>query len=115
MELLAFLVEILPTVGFPIICVVAMGWFIYKFYQDTQKQNATNMEQVQARCKEREDKLYAFIEEQSKQNAEAQAKQNATNAKFAEIIAQYEIKLDDIKADVKVIKDDITELKAKQA
>lgn len=46
MELLAFLVEILPTVGFPIICVVAMGWFIYKFYQDTQKQNATNMEQV---------------------------------------------------------------------
>lgn len=115
MELLAYLVEIFPTVGFPIICCGVLGWFIYRFYVDSQKQNATNMEQVQARCKEREDKLYAFIEEQRKQNAEERAKQNATNAKFAEIIAQYEVKLDDIKADVKVIKDDITEIKAKQA
>lgn len=103
MELLAYLVEIFPTVGFPIICCGVLGWFIYKFYIDSQKQNKENMEQVQARCKEREDKLYAFMLEQGE-----------TNAKFAEIIAQYEIKLDDIKADVKVIKEDITEIKAKQ-
>lgn len=103
MELLAYLVEIFPTIGFPIICCGVLAWFIYKFYVDSQKQNQENMEKVQARCQEREDKLYHFIEEQSE-----------TNAKFAEIIAQYEIKLDDIKADVKVIKSDITELKAKQ-
>lgn len=115
MELLAYLVEIFPTVGFPIICCGVLGWFIYRFYVNSQKQNASNMEQVQARCKEREDKLYAFIKGQSEQNAEERAKQIAVNNKFAEIIAQYEIKLDDIKTDVKVIKDDITELKAKQA
>ena len=115
MELLAYLVEIFPTVGFPIICCGVLGWFIYRFYVNSQKQNASNMEQVQARCKEREDKLYAFIKEQSEQNAEERAKQIAVNNKFAEIIAQYEIKLDDIKTDVKVIKDDITERKAKQA
>ena len=103
MELIAVLVEIIPTIGFPIICVGAMAWFIYKFYQDSQKQNEENMRAVQARCQEREDKLYSFIIEQS-----------AINARFADVIAQYEIKLDDIKADVKVIKDDITEIKIKQ-
>lgn len=103
MELITILAELLPTVGFPIICVGAMAWFIYKFYQDSQKQNEENMKAVQERCQEREDKLYSFIKEQS-----------AINAKFADVIAQYEIKLDDIKADVKVIKDDITEMKIKQ-
>ena len=104
MELMAFLVEILPSVGFPIICVCALGWFVYKFYTDSQKQNQEHMAQVQARCAEREEKLYKFIQEQS-----------VINAKCAEVIAQYEVKLDDIKADVKDIKSDITEIKAKQA
>ena len=111
MEILAFLVEIFPTVGFPIIACGVMVWFIYKIYQDSQRdkerlaeENKANMAAVQARCQEREEKLYNFMIEQSE-----------TNAKFAEIIAQYEIKLDDIKADVKDIKQDITEIKAKQA
>lgn len=111
MELLTFLVEIFPTVGFPVIACGLLAWFIYKIYTNMEKDkdelaqiNADNMAKVQARCQEREEKLYSFMREQS-----------ATNAKFAEIIAQYEIKLDDIKADVKVIKDDITEIKAKQA
>lgn len=110
MELIAYLVEIFPTIGFPIIACGLLAWFIYKIYTNMEKektelaeQNAENMAAVQARCQEREEKLYSFMREQS-----------ATNAKFAEIIAQYEIKLDDIKADVKVIKDDITEIKAKQ-
>lgn len=103
MELLTFLIEIFPTVGFPIICCGVLAWFVYKFYQDSQKQNEANMEKVQARCAEREEKLYHFIKEQSE-----------TNARFAEIIAQYEVKLDDIKTDVKEIKQDITELKNQQ-
>lgn len=99
MELFTFLIEALPTVGFPILCCGAMGWFIYKFYQDSQKQNKENMDQVQARCQEREDKLYTQLE-----------KQNEINGKFAAIIAQYDVKLNamqndisDIKADVAVI------------
>lgn len=110
MELLTFLVDIFPTVGFPIIACGLLAWFVYKIYTNMEeekdelaKQNAENMQKVQANCKEREEKLYNFMREQS-----------ATNAKFAEIIAQYEVKLDDIKADVKVIKEDITEIKAKQ-
>jgi hypothetical protein len=76
MEFLTFLVDIFPTVGFPIICCGALAWFVYRFYQDSQKQNEVNMEKVQARCAEREEKLYCFIKEQSE-----------TNARFAEIIA----------------------------
>lgn len=99
MELLGVLAELIPTIGFPIICVLLLGWFVYKIYKDTTKQNAENMEALQARCIEREEKLYKQLE-----------KQNETNGKFASIIAQYDIKLDamqqdiaDIKADVSVI------------
>lgn len=111
MELMAFLVEIFPTVGFPVIVCCGFGWFIYKIYQDSQKdkqqlaeQNAANMKAVQERCQEREDKLYEFMRGYEK-----------TNAQFAAIISQYEIDLGDIKADVKTIKEDIIEIKAKQA
>ena len=96
MEVLAFLVEILPTVGFPIPCCGALAWFVYKFYTDSQKQNKENMEKVQAACKEREDKLYAHLE-----------KQTEINGKFANIIAQYEVKLDTIQTDISEIKTDI--------
>ena len=85
MEILSFLAELIPTLGFPIICVIGLGWFIYKIYTDTTKQNAENMEKVQARCQEREDKLYTQLE-----------KQNEINGRFANIIAQYDVKLDTI-------------------
>lgn len=93
MELLAAIAELLPTLGFPIICVIGLGWFVYKIYLDTTKANADNMEKVQARCQEREDKLYNQLE-----------KQNEINGKFAAIIAQYEVKLDAIQADINDIK-----------
>lgn len=96
MELLSALAEFIPTLGFPIICVIGLGWFILKIYQDTTKQNKENMEAVQARCKEREDKLYNQLE-----------KQNEINGKFANIIAQYDIKLDTIQTDISDIKADL--------
>jgi hypothetical protein len=96
MEILAFLVEILPTVGFPILCCGALGWFIYRFYVDSQKQNKENMEAVQAACKEREEKLYSHLE-----------KQTEINGKFASIIERYEAKLDIIQTDISEIKTDI--------
>lgn len=96
MEFITMLVEIFPTVGFPIICCGALAWFIYKFYQDSQKQNQENMIAVQAKCQEREDKLYSFME-----------KQQVINADFAEIIAKYDIKLEEIRDDIVTIKTDI--------
>lgn len=104
MELLTMIAEFFPTLGFPVICVIGLGWFIYKIYNDTTAANAASMEKVQARCQEREDKLYNQLE-----------KQNEINGRFAAIIAQYEVKLDEIKSDVKEIKSDIIEIKALQS
>ena len=93
MEILAGIAELIPSIGFPIVCVLGLGWFIYKIYGDTTKQNQENMAAVQERCKEREDKLYNQLE-----------KQNEINGKFAAIIAQYDVKLDAIQTDINDIK-----------
>ncbi len=85
MEFITMLVEIFPTVGFPIIACGALGWFVFTFYKDSQKQN-----------EERENKLYSHLE-----------KQTEINGKFAQIIEQYEVKLDTIQTDISDIKTDI--------
>ena len=88
----AFL-QAVSTVGFPIACAVVMGWFIYKIYQNTTEQNKANMEQVQARCAEREEKLYEQIGKAQEINGQAIA-----------TISQYAGKLDNIHDDIKEIK-----------
>lgn len=98
----ATILEVISTVGFPIALCLALGWFIYKIYNDTTKQNKENMAAVQARCKEREEKLYNQLE-----------KQNEINGRFAEIIAQYDFKIEEIREDVKEIKSDVMTIKAK--
>ena len=60
--------QAITTVGFPIFCALGMGWFIYKIYMNTTEQNKANMEQVQARCAEREEKLYQQIEKNQEIN-----------------------------------------------
>lgn len=85
----------ISTVGFPIACAVVMGWFIYTIYKNTTEQNKANMEQVQARCAEREEKLYEQIGKAQEINGQAIA-----------TISHYAEKLD-------VIHDDIKEIKAK--
>ena len=74
-------VELITTVGFPIACVIAMGWFIYKIYQKSI---------------DREEELRSEIKENQK-----------INGKFAEIINRYSLELGEIKNDVKEIKEDI--------
>jgi hypothetical protein len=96
MEILGAIAEYIPTLGFPIVCVIGLGWFIYKIYNDTTEQNQANMEAVQVRCKEREEKLYVQLE-----------KQNEINGKFANIIAQYDVKLDNMQSDINDIKQDV--------
>lgn len=75
---LGVIVELITTIGFPIVCVLALGWFVWHIY----KQSVV-----------REDKLMAEITEN-----------RLVNQKFAEIIAGYEITLGEIKEDVKDIK-----------
>lgn len=74
-------VELITTVGFPIACVIAMGWFIYKIYQKSI---------------DREEELRTEIKENQK-----------INGKFAEIINRYSLEIGEIKSDVKEIKEDI--------
>lgn len=90
------IVSLIGTVGFPIVCCLVMGWFIFKIYQNTTKENAANMEAVQARCAAREEKLNAQIE-----------KSQEVNAKALATIALYAERLDTIQRDVNEIKEDI--------
>lgn len=73
------IVELIATLGFPIVCVLALGVFVYKLWQQSVA---------------REEKLMQEITEN-----------RLINTKFAEIIAGYDITLSEIKADVKDIKD----------
>lgn len=77
--ILATIVELIGTVGFPIVMVIALGFFVWKIYQQSVV---------------REEKLLAEITEN-----------RLINEKFAEIIAGYEITLGDIKTDIRDIKD----------
>lgn len=83
----------ITTVGFPIVCALVMGWFIYRIYVNTTQQNRENMEQVQERCAAREEKLYQQIQKAQEINGQAIA-----------TITLYAERLDTIQADVKEIK-----------
>lgn len=84
----------ITTVGFPIVCALVMGWFIYKIYTNSTEQNKETMEKMQARCAEREEKLYQQIERAQQINGEAIA-----------TITLYAERLEIIQADVKEIKE----------
>jgi septal ring factor EnvC (AmiA/AmiB activator) len=90
-------VNVISTLGFPVACVIALAAFIFHIYKQTTKENIANMEKVQARCKEREDKLYAEL-----------AKSQEVNSKAIATIAHYAEKLDVIQKDISDIKTDIT-------
>ena len=79
------IVEIISTVGFPIACVLALGFFIWKIYNQSVTREASLLQEI-------------------KESREI-------NGRFAELIAGYEVKLNEIREDVKDIKNDINELK----
>lgn len=99
----AAITSLISTVGFPIAAAIAMAWFIYQVFKKTTAQQDANMEKVQARCKEREEKLYQEIEKNRK-----------INEKAIETIAHYAEKLDTIQSDINEIKTDITVIMAQQ-
>lgn len=92
--------QLVTSLGFPVFCCLGMGYFIFHIYKNTTAENKANMEAVQARCKEREEKLYEEIKEN-----------RMVNAKAIETIAHYAEKLDVIQHDISEIKTDITNMK----
>lgn len=83
---------LVSTLGFPIVCVIFLGWFILKIWTRQQEQN-----------EKREDKLYSIV-------ADAQAtneKLTKTNSEFVEVLHSYKSDLDEIKNDVSIIKENI--------
>ena len=80
--------EIMSSFGFPVACVIALGWFIWYFFKESKDES-----------RERENSLADFIR-----------RSQEINAQFAEIIAKYEVKLDEIHKDIEDIKEDISEL-----
>ena len=87
MEILAFLVELIPTIGFPIVCVIALAIFIVKIYKASEIREAALMEEIRETRK--------------------------VNAQAIETITKYADSIETIKSDIGEIKTDITILAAK--
>jgi preprotein translocase subunit YajC len=96
---IAMIGELISNFGFPVALVVALGAFIFKIYNDQQKKNKEDMEAVQARCKEREEKLY----EEIKANREVNAEAIATIALYADSIKTIEKDIHEIKTDITIL------------
>lgn len=82
--------SLIASVGFPIVCVIALGWFIYKAF-----------EKFTANAEKREDKLYTIIAEAQSTNE----KLLETNSEFVGVLDAYKQDLVDIKNDVAEIKE----------
>ena len=79
----------ISTLGFPIVCVLFLGWFIWKIWMSQQDQN-----------KEREYQLYERIGKAQAVNEEL----TKTNSEFVNVLNTY-------KSDLDTIKNDVTEIK----
>lgn len=77
----ALILEMIATVGFPIVACIVLGWFIYKIYKASEKREGE-------------------LRQELKENREI-------NKKAIETIALYAERLDTIQRDVNEIKDDI--------
>lgn len=85
---IATIVELITTLGFPIACVLALGFFVWKIYNQSI---------------ERENKLMEEITENRLVNEKA----IETIAQFAERFTHIESDVESIKNDVVLIKDKI--------
>ena len=83
---------LVTSLGFPICVCIALGWFIYKAF-----------EKFTAQSEKREEKLYTVIA----QAQETNEKLSNTNAEFVAVLNTYKSDLDEIKADVTEIKENM--------
>jgi hypothetical protein len=75
------IVELISTLGFPIACVIALGYFVWKIYKRSETREDTLMQEIGA--------------------------MREINAQAIETIAHYAEKLETIQEDVKEIKTDL--------
>lgn len=85
--------QLITSLGFPIVCVIAMAYAMWKVYTRSEDRN-----------EQREDKLYKVISDAQVQNKEL----SDTNVKFVTILENYESDLDGIKTDVTDIKNKLS-------
>ena len=81
--------QIISTVGFPIACVIGLGYFIYIAWDKINEQN-----------EKREEKLYDVL-----------AKAQANNEMLADTNREFVAVLETYKTDIKEIKNDIEDIK----
>lgn len=81
--------QVISTVGFPIACVIGLGYFVFIIYQKTTAEN-----------EKREDKLYEII-----------ATSQTNNDKLIEANKGFVAVLETYKNDIKEIKHDIEDIK----
>jgi len=74
--------NLINGVGFPIFCVLALGFFIYKSY-----------EKITERNQDREERLYKMIED----NHQEMERLEKTNSEFVEVLHVFRTDLEDIK------------------
>ena len=88
MDVSAF-TPLIAEIGFPIVCCIALGIFVWKMF-----------EKLSSQSEKREEKLVAVITTAQKTNEDL----TKTNAEFVEVLRTYKNDLDDIKEDVSEIK-----------
>ena len=85
--------QLITSLGFPIVCVIAMAYAMWKVYTRSEDRN-----------EQREDKLYKVISDAQAQNKEL----SDTNVKFVTILENYESDLAGIKTDITDIKNKLS-------
>jgi hypothetical protein len=84
--------QFITNVGFPIACVIALGWFIY-----------TAFNKITAQSSQREEKLYTIVADAQETNKTLLK----TNADFLAVLEIYKTDLETIKNDVASIKENM--------
>jgi len=88
------ILEVISTVGFPIALVIALGWFIFKIYNQSVEREAKLMAEIAA-------------------NREEIAENRKVNEKAIETIALYAERLGHIESSITEIKEDVVLIKEK--
>ena len=83
--------QVISTVGFPIACVLGLGWFILTIYKNWTAEN-----------QKREDKLYEVL-----------TTSHANNERLVEVNQEFVKVLETYKTDITDIKHDIADIKEK--
>ena len=59
---IAMIQELIAGLGFPIVCVLGLGWFVYKIWKSYKEDMKSELDAMAKRCQAREDKLYEQID-----------------------------------------------------